>query len=157
MAQRRTQKSSADQGAIDKTAEYLIRAGVSPEKANRRPDDLPHFQLRRASQFKWEGADYRPDMFRYSMVFTDKDQRKLERAGFFFMGGDMDVRMCGIGEGRVMARPLLLDGRAMDARAKLDYQRRTAQNVRTGRVLDQESGARYEMTSNYSPATATEN
>ena len=150
------EKQIKETKAKDEVAEYLIRAGVEPGKANSRPDAIPSMKLRRESPFAWSGADHRPDLLRYSMVFNDKQQRQLERKGFFLLDSKaVDVRMVGIADGRVMARPLDLDKKANQERAQYDWQRRNAKNVRTG-GLNEETGASLTTTSNYSPATATE-
>ena len=144
-------------GKQDDVAEYLIKAGVDPDKARRRPETLPLVRLRRESPFDWNGSDYRPDLFRYSMVFSDRQQRELERKGFFRLDEKaVDVRQNGINDGRIMARPMDLELKAREARAEIDFLRRTAKNVNTRGVLDQETGASYDITTNYSPATAVE-
>jgi len=154
MAPREKQEKTAK--PVDEIAEYLIKAGVSPEKANSRPEAIPSMKLRRESPFTWAGSDHRPDLLRYSMVFNEKQQKQLERKGFFPIDSkQMDVRMIGISDGQIMARPIDLDNKANKDRAEYDYMRRNAKNVKQGGV-NRETGATFTTTSSYSPATATE-
>lgn len=140
----------------DKATAYLIKMGVPAEKAEARAKDLPQLSLHGESPFAFKGADYRPDLFRYSIIGTNKQQRDLERKGFVRLPDSADVYAIGIASGRIMVRDIHLDRQAKEERAKRDFERRNAKNVRRGRVLDEESGARFDITSNNSPATAIE-
>jgi len=149
-------KKKQESGTMDQATQYLVEMGVPVEKAEARAKSLPSLSLSGESPFTFTGGDYRPDLFRYSVIETEKQQRDLERKGFVRLPETADVYLIGVATGRIMVRDIELDREAMAARAKTDFARRTAKNVRSGRVLDQESGARFDITSNNSPATAIE-
>ena len=142
--------------STDEATAFLIEMGVSEAKAKARAKSLPSMNVNGESLFTFAGSAYRPDLFRYSVVSSDKQQRDLERKGFTRLPDEADVYQIGVGAGRIMVRDVELDRKAKADRAKRDYDRRNAKNKKSGGVLDQETGARFDITSNASPAIATE-
>tara|TARA_Y100001970_G_C13734438_1_gene603089 strand:- start:33 stop:503 length:471 start_codon:yes stop_codon:yes gene_type:complete len=149
-------KKELQNSNIDEATAYLIEMGVSEEKAKARAKSLPSMNLNGESPFTFAGSQYRPDLFRYSVVSNDKQQRDLERKGFTKLPESADVYQIGVSGGRIMVRDIDIDRKAKAERARRDYDRRNAKNRKSGGVLDQETGARFDITSNASPATAIE-
>lgn len=140
----------------DAATAFLISVGVDKAKAEALPKNLGGLNINSENPFAFIGSDYRPDLVRYSVVDNDLQQRDLERKGFVRLPDSADVHQIGVSGGRIMARPKALDDKAKEERARRDYNRRNSKNVRSGEVLDNKNGARFDITSNYTPATATE-
>lgn len=99
--------------------------------------------------FGFYGADYRPDLMRYSWVPNAAAAERLKRQAFFAIDGD--VKMRGLSGGIIMGRLLRDEATYRAARQQRDYERRTGRTQQTKQMGDGANPGRFSLTSKNSP------
>ena len=148
--------------------EFLESKGVDAQVLDREPPNVSDVVLEGDDPFGYIGADagQLQDHMRLSRVEKNSDIERLKRQGFTMVAdhrqgaasGLMDVRMRGVDGGVIMGRPNKLEATYKLARAKKDFERRTAHKQKQETWGgDPEKQGRFSLSSQSTPATVRDN